>query len=62
VVVTSFPGPETNGSGGEIGESLAAPELLVVDLMTTLDLAVLLRAPEGGVLNARRDNPACKSP
>jgi hypothetical protein len=45
VVVTSFPGPETDGSGGEIGESLAAPELLVVDPMTALDLAVLLRAP-----------------
>jgi hypothetical protein len=45
VVVLGFPGPEADGGGGEIGEPLAAPELLVVNPMTALHLAVLLRAP-----------------
>src|SRR5437899_1478891 len=45
VVVSAFPGPEADSGRGEIVESLTAPELLVVNPMTSLDLAVLLRAP-----------------
>jgi len=45
VVVSGFPGPEANSGRGEVVESLTAPELLVVNPMTALDLAVLLWAP-----------------
>src|SRR4030095_16713221 len=45
VVVAGLPGPEADRSRGEIVESLPAPELLVVNPMTALHLAVLLRAP-----------------
>jgi hypothetical protein len=39
------PGLRPDRGGGEIGESLAAPELFVVNPMTALHPAVLLRAP-----------------
>ena len=45
VVVAGLPGPEADRGRGEIVEALPAPELLVVNPMTSLDLAVLLRAP-----------------
>ena len=45
VVVSSFPGPEADRGRGEVVESLTAPELLVVNAMTALHLAVLLGAP-----------------
>jgi hypothetical protein len=49
VVVSGFPGPEANSGRGEVVESLTAPELLVVNTMTALHLAVLLWAPGLGV-------------
>jgi hypothetical protein len=61
VVVTSFPGPETDGSGGEIGESLAAPELLVVDPMTALDPAVSVVSARAGPDRSRRRLTATRS-
>jgi hypothetical protein len=68
VVVLGFPGPETEGSGGEIGESLAAPELLVVNPMTALHLAGVLRAPRGGgvpihvEIRSGSSGPPCRYP
>ena len=44
VVVSGLPRPKADGGGLEIGESLPPPELLLIDPMTALDLAVLLRA------------------
>ena len=44
MVVSGLPRPKADGGGLEIGESLPPPELLLVDPMTALDLAVLLRA------------------
>ncbi len=44
MVVSGLPPAQADSSRFEIGEVLAPPELLLVDPMTTLDLAVLLRA------------------
>ena len=44
MVVSGLPPAQADGSRIEIGELLAPPELLLVDPMTALDLAVLLRA------------------
>src|SRR5690242_14701154 len=49
VVVRHLPGLERAGRRVEVGEALAAPELLVVDAMTALHLAVLLRPARADV-------------
>jgi hypothetical protein len=45
VVVSVFPGPEADNRRIEVSESVAPPEFLLVDPMTALYFAVLLRAP-----------------
>jgi transposase len=56
MVVSRFPGPEADGGRIKIGESLASPELLVIDPMTAFYLAILLRASRLDVAVA---NPQC---
>lgn len=45
MIVSRLPGPEADSSRREVVESLPASELLVVNPMTALHLAVLLWAP-----------------
>jgi hypothetical protein len=61
-VVGPLPHAEGSGGGREVIKALATPELLAVDTVAALDLAVLLRAarldvamPDAGLLDGERE-------